>query len=254
MRRIEVPKAEYSYDKAVNMIIELNKLYDPKWIYVDRGSGEYQLEALHKYGDQHPESGLKVKVKGFSFSQKIDVIDPVTRIADSKPMKPFMVNQLTLCIERNQLILSPFDEVLHKQLVDYEVIRQSQNGMPVFTDKNEHFVDALGLAFLAFALEMPDITKTIEEIDYTTQIIGSESPLKIAAEQRMEQLHNGFSAGRNPWKNLKNGSVSYEDAKHSTDGADRPEVFRVSSSYFKCSSFHSNWGSRGGGYGGRSMF
>lgn len=126
--------------------------------------------------------------------------------------------------------------------------------MPVFTDKNEHFVDALGLAFLAFALEMPDITKTIEEIDYTTQIIGSESPLKIAADQRMEQLHNGFSTGRNPWKNLKNGSVSYEDAKHSTDGADRPEVFRVSSSYFKRSSFHSNWGSRGGGYGGRSMF
>nr|DAF81164.1 MAG TPA: hypothetical protein [Caudoviricetes sp.] len=46
-RRIEVPKAEYSYDKAVNMIIELNRIYDPKWIYVDRGSGEKNIIFLY---------------------------------------------------------------------------------------------------------------------------------------------------------------------------------------------------------------
>lgn len=40
VRRIEVPKSEYSYDTAVNMIVELNKIYNPSWIYVDRGSGE----------------------------------------------------------------------------------------------------------------------------------------------------------------------------------------------------------------------
>lgn len=40
IRRIEVPKAEYSFDKAVNMIIELNRIYDPAFIYADRGSGE----------------------------------------------------------------------------------------------------------------------------------------------------------------------------------------------------------------------
>jgi hypothetical protein len=39
-RRIEVPKAEYSFDKAVNMIIDLNRIYNPSYIYVDRGSGE----------------------------------------------------------------------------------------------------------------------------------------------------------------------------------------------------------------------
>ena len=39
IRRVEVPKAEYSFDKAVNMIIELNKIYDPAFIYADRGSG-----------------------------------------------------------------------------------------------------------------------------------------------------------------------------------------------------------------------
>lgn len=40
IKRIEVPKSEYSYDYAVNLIIELNAIYNPSWIYVDRGSGE----------------------------------------------------------------------------------------------------------------------------------------------------------------------------------------------------------------------
>ena len=41
IRRIEVPKAEYIFDKAVKMIIELNKIYNPSFIYADRGSGGY---------------------------------------------------------------------------------------------------------------------------------------------------------------------------------------------------------------------
>ena len=32
----------------------------PAFIYVDAGSGEYQYERLHIYGDEHPESGLKI--------------------------------------------------------------------------------------------------------------------------------------------------------------------------------------------------
>ena len=43
VKRIEVPKSEYSYDGAVNMIIELNQIYNPSWIYVDRGSGKHSL-------------------------------------------------------------------------------------------------------------------------------------------------------------------------------------------------------------------
>ena len=207
------------------------------------------MEALHKYGDEHPETGLKVKVKGWQFSQKIDVMDPVTRLMDRKPMKPFMVNQLTMAIERDQLILSPFDELLHKQLIDYEVIRIAQNGMPVYTDVNEHFVDALGLAFLAFALEFPDLTKTIESVDFTSEIIGVESsPLKNQAEKSFNKIARGFSAV-NPWKNLKNGTITYEESKD-PDEPDGPTLFPISASHFSRRKT-SNWGSRMGGYGSR---
>jgi len=40
MKRIEVPRGEYTLDNAVNWIIEVNKIYDPRWIFVDRGYGE----------------------------------------------------------------------------------------------------------------------------------------------------------------------------------------------------------------------
>ena len=36
-----MPRGEYSYDNAINLIIELNKIYNPAWIYADAGSGEY---------------------------------------------------------------------------------------------------------------------------------------------------------------------------------------------------------------------
>lgn len=209
---------------------------------------------MHKYGDMHPETGLKNKVKRFQFSQKIDVMDPVTHLMDSKPMKPFMVNQLAMCIERQQLILSPFDETLHKQLVDYEVVRQSANGQPVFTSVNEHFVDALGLAFLAFALEFPDLTKTIVDVDFTASAMATESPFKAGASKMMSSIKSGFGAARNPWEGLKNGSVSFEDAQDPRE-VDKPHVFRVSSARFRSRSPYPNWGSRGGGFsGGRRGF
>lgn len=252
VRRVEVPRAEYSFDAAVNLVIALNDRYNPSFIYADRGSGEYQIEMLHKYGDMHPETGLKNKVKGFQFAQKIDVMDPVTHMMDSKPMKPFMVNQLAMCIERQQLILSPYDETLHKQLVDYEVIRQSANGQPVFTDVNEHFVDALGLAFLAFVLEFPDLTKTIVDVDFTASAVAMSNPLKERSQKALSEAKMGFGAAKNPWAGLKNGSVSYADAQDPREH-DKPSQFRIASARM-CLQRHSSWGSRGGGFTGRRRF
>lgn len=40
LKRYEMPRAEYSYDTAVNKIIEYNAIYNPDWIYCDAGAGE----------------------------------------------------------------------------------------------------------------------------------------------------------------------------------------------------------------------
>lgn len=232
MKRVEVPKAEYSYDAAVNLIVELNDIYSPSWIYADRGSGEYQIERLHILGEEKPSTGLKNKVKGFQFKNKLEIFDPVTKTMTKEPMKPFMVNQLVLAFERQRILMSPFDETLHKQLIDYQIERISQFGDPVYSSVNEHFVDALGLAMLAFVLEFPDLTDTVREMTFSTKIEHSNKQIgQNTAMQTLRSIEMPFD--RQLAKKKKD------------DDLDRQKWFKVDAT----SSKHiakTGWGSRGG--------
>ena len=187
IKRAELPRSEYSYDNAVNWIVALNEIYNPSWIYCDAGSGEYQIERLHLIGEKRPETGLKAKVKRINFSSKLEVMDPITKEMDKKPLKPFMVNQLQITFERDNMILSRYDEVLLRQLMKYEVVSKSNTGIPKYTDVDEHFVDALGLAHLAMVLEFKNLTGLIEEVsnsskfDITNKTIGGGSIYSLGA-------------------------------------------------------------------------
>ena len=85
-------------------------------------------------------------------------------------MKPFMVNQLQLAFERNNLILSPWDETIYTQLINYEVEKITASGIPTFTSKDEHFIDALGLAYLAMVLEFKKLTGIMQEFETASEI------------------------------------------------------------------------------------
>lgn len=246
VRRIEVPKAEYSYDTAVNLIIQLNEIYNPSWIYVDRGAGEYQIERLHIIGEENPATGLKLKVKGFQFSNKIEVPDPVKKTVTNEPLKPFMVNQLTMAIERHRLIISPYDEVLKKQLVDYEVERISANGQPVFTSVNEHFVDALGLAYLAMVLEFAEITQGIKTLEFSSRMTQINANLpERRAQYDLLGMANAAQI-KTPWGNVK---VDYNDLP-----GDRQTYYKVPINKLKetVSGGGIGWGSRSGSRRGPS--
>lgn len=195
IKRVEVPRGEYSYDNAVKKIIELNEIYNPSYIYCDAGSGEYQIEALHIYGDKNPASGLKNKVKRWQFSNTLDVPDPITGEIHKEPLKPFMVNQLTISFERDRMILSPLDDTLFKQLQNYEVEKIAANGKPVYTSVDEHFVDALGLAHLAFVLEFKELTNTIKDFETTTKIeFSSNSIGKAGANLMFNEIQSGYAS------------------------------------------------------------
>jgi len=248
MKRIEVPRSEYTLDNAVNWIIKVNEIYNPSWIFCDRGYGDYQIERLHIYGEQHPFSGLKNKVVGWQFKNTIEVMDPVERTVVKEPMKPFMVNQLALAFERDRIVLSPFDEVLHKQLIDYVVDHVSQSGQPVYSSKDEHFVDALGLAYLAFVLKFPDITKGIKRIENSTLIEHSGAQIGSGrASAALREISSTTIA--NPWKNLA--QVGKAPGERQGDYQQWVKVPMRSSSG---PSTRSTWGSRGGGFMGRSMW
>lgn len=161
--REEIDKSEYTLTKAVDRIVELNRIFNPKHIYVDRGFGEVQVELLHKKGIEDERSGLKNKVKGISFAETIDVRDPYTQLPIKKEMKPFMVDNLRQYLEKERLQFPETDEELYLQLISYIVVRTTQTGRPVFEaggSAMDHAHDALMLALLAITQNYGDLMKT----------------------------------------------------------------------------------------------
>lgn len=252
IKRVEVPRGEYSYDNAVNLIIELNEIYQPSWIYCDAGAGEYQIERLRIYGDENPSSGLKNKVKRWQFKQHVELTDPVTGEIEKAPVKTVMVNQLQIVFERERMILSPFDETLHKQLVDYEVEKISRDGTPTFTSKNEHFVDALGLAYLAFVLEFSQLVRVIKKIEHKTVISHSD---KTLTSRGIGSLLNSMQTSAVP-----TGFSHVTNYDPSDLPGDRPTMVKVPTSYRSPKYGRGNsWGARSsgmarGGSSGRTMW
>lgn len=245
IKRVEVPRGEYTYDNAINKIVELNDIYNPSFIYCDAGSGEYQIERLHIIGEENPHTGLKNKVKRWQFAQSLDMVDPITFETVKQPLKPFMVNQLTLAFERDNLILSPFDDVLHKQLVDYEVEKINASGKPIYTSIDEHFIDALGLAYLAFVLEFKELTNVVKDPETSSKIAYSNKSIGQASMTRMmSSIKQSYSSSR-------------VQLKPSDDRpGDKQKWVKVTQSYNPYKSYNS-WGTRagrGGGRSGRSMW
>lgn len=160
--REEIDRSEYTLTKAVDRIFELNDIFKPKHIYVDRGFGEVQVELLHKYGIENPKSGLKEKVKGISFAEAIEVRDPYTKMLVKKEIKPFMVDNLRQFLEKEKIVFPSSDEELYLQLISYVVIRTTQIGRPIFEASGtamDHAHDALMLALLAITQNYGEFSK-----------------------------------------------------------------------------------------------
>ena len=111
---------------------------------------------MHRYGEQHPSTGLADKVIGYQFSQKVTVVDPYTRKKDEKHMKPFMVNNSVNLFEKCRIILNPSDKFMIEELESY-----SAAGLPTFSSVNEHAIDAMNLALLIFAQKYDTLLKKV---------------------------------------------------------------------------------------------
>ncbi|MEW6770028.1 MAG: terminase family protein [Bacillota bacterium] len=194
--RESIPKSEFTLDHAVNRIVELNSIYNPAVIYCDRGYGEYQVETLRAYGLKHPETGLARKVKGWAFNQSIELVDPSTKEVVNKPLKHFMVNQTALMFERERLLISPFDDELYSQIINYSVVRRTSTGQPVYTSKNEHALDAMMLSILAFVLEFPDVASTLVTPTVNAKVFLLRDVYARQARRQQQALRADRSDGR----------------------------------------------------------
>lgn len=190
--RIEIPKSRFTYTEAVNKVIELNDLVNFDHIAIDRGYGETQIEMLVKYGMANPVSGLEEKVTGYQFGQKIPVRDPHTGKKDEKPLKPFMVNNSVITFEKQKIVFDPTDEEIVKQFESYVVKNVSSTGVPIFSSEDEHIIDAVNLALLAFEQNYSDLMRIIRtsKVSVLGPILGKED--SVVKERDFTNYDNSY--------------------------------------------------------------
>jgi replicative DNA helicase len=160
-----ISRADRTQLASCQKIAETNRLWNASCIYVDSGYGSVQLEILHDYGARclsthgpnHPDSRLRNIVKGYDFGSTVEIRDPFTKQPVKKPAKPFLVENSVRRFENVQFQYPKSDQNFTDQLLGYIVDRVSIAGRPVYKAQNEkagdHFLDAVNLAFVAFALE-----------------------------------------------------------------------------------------------------
>lgn len=226
INRIEIAKGDFTYDEAVNKVIELDKIYNPIAIYPDRGAGEYQIEMLRKH--------LGDKVKGIHLGGSHMVRDPYSREFDKKPIKPFMVNQSVLMLERGQLRIPhrDIDETIARQMTNYQVQRISpKTGEPTYSSGDEHALDAMNLSLLAFIIERPEIAATVEQVPAATTVASA----KLHFVDPLQSIHvSGHSSF---------GGFETKAQPEWDEPTPRPPQKRSTGSSKGNSSF--SWGSRG---------
>lgn len=176
--RVEIPRHEYTYTSAVDMVVKLDNVYNFDWIMADAGHGEKQIEDLKMHGIKNPHTNMQHKVIRVNMSEKIEWRDPFTYQPVKHHIKPFMVNNLVHAFEKGKFAFQPDDRHMIKQFQDYKVERWGMDGRPVYTDVNEHIHDCIMLAYHGFVIKYSDMLKV-----KTTVSIASLKPIEVGAEK-----------------------------------------------------------------------
>jgi hypothetical protein len=164
---INVPKHEYQQHIAMQRIIELNRCWNPRFIYVDRGYGGTQLEHLQIFSDNarvtNPNSAdarIKDILKAYDFGRKIKYRNPATGQLEDTHAKPFLIENSVRQFEQGRIRFSYKDYMLHNQLHNYIEEGKTPTGIPRYGMNDEkigdHRLDALNLALIGFIMEMAE--------------------------------------------------------------------------------------------------
>jgi len=164
---------------SVDRIVQMNAVWNPKYIYVDDGFGKVQVEVLRKYGMEHPQTGLAHKVKPIAMNSPIEIRDPLTKGKVKKQAKNLLVEMARAKLENQQCVFPRSED--HKdglvgQIRAYQVERISPStGLKVFSQGNEHLLTAWLLALGGFLIEFTDLTR----IRLATDIVKLDPDLKL---------------------------------------------------------------------------
>lgn len=160
-----VKRDGWTQTDAVAQIVNLNRKWQPQFIYVDKGHGHAQVELLHGVGAKAMRKGgnsvdvrLASIVKAYDFGSNVEIKDLFTRQPVKKPAKPFLVESSVRCFEDGRIRYPKSDTKYTAALEGYHIVRRTDAGIPKygFLDEavGDHDIDAMNLAIVAFALEV----------------------------------------------------------------------------------------------------
>lgn len=155
-----VDKSDYTQVKSMELLIQTNRIWNPKFIYMDQGPSMTAIEVLLQWsqrelatGRKSPDARISYILKAVDFGAKSD--SPTLDGGMTKRRnKPFIIGLAARKFEEHNVKLSKFDKILIQQLVDLQH-EKSAAGNLVFKEgpKGDHAVVAMSLAFYGFAME-----------------------------------------------------------------------------------------------------
>jgi len=174
LEKIIIKGVEFTQHVGVEKLIELNNKYNPKFIYVDAGYGEANIEMLRKYGKQHRASGLHKKVVPYMMGSLIEIRDPVSNQIVKKNAKPFLVNTAVVQLEQGRVIFPSSEDTkilvdstenketgaisgIVQQMRNFCIERVSSTGLPSYSQGEDHSLTAWMLSIAAFVIELSDM-------------------------------------------------------------------------------------------------
>lgn len=182
---IIVSPSNFTQLKAIDTLISLNKIYNPRYITTDVGFGNTQHQFLFKYAEEHPESGLKQRLVPVDFNGSFDINLSNGQILKQKT-KPFMVSILSRYLEEQKIILPKSLDSKGKlidQMKKYEIVGISEGNVPKYSKGNVHTLEQFMLQLMFMWKLTPDGQK----------VQLQNEPIKMANNAAVAKVGKNYS-------------------------------------------------------------
>lgn len=184
---------------AVQKIVDLNRKFEPDYLYVDEGFGEANVQqlkliAVSNYGKlpkDHPDLRLN-NVTPVNFASTLELRDVVTGDVRKKFFKNFIVETTKRALEKGLLSLAGENaKDIVEQMRGYIVKSRLSSGREIYEAKSkelgDHDLDAFMIALAGIHLNQDSILDTYIKSDYTVLPIDKKRDLSYNQSDKIEK-------------------------------------------------------------------
>jgi len=148
---VVVPPSKLTQIVAVEKILEMDSIYNPRKIMLDAGYGNTQYQMMLQTAHHQPERRLEQRMEMLPFQSTIELYDPVSGGITVQPVKPVMVDISVRYLEEDKIILPASEDYPSKligQMRNYVIEGYGAKGVPNYTKGNVHTLEAWQLSVL----------------------------------------------------------------------------------------------------------